>query len=167
MPAAIIPTEGVTQQHQWLLGVDTGIHLPWKLMLWVNDYTPTTATVLADLVEASWSGYSRVLLDPAMYTFADPMNGCSHAQWGTDPYVWYVTGGPVETIFGWAAIDELAGVIRRVQRFDADDIGPVTVGGQVLFLPVFTLTSAECQEYTDATAGGSESGGRVGDVFVP
>jgi len=167
MPPQIIPTEGIVQQHQWLLGVDTGISLPWKLLLWVNDFNPTTAVVLADLVEPSWTGYHRVLLDPTMYQSFTAVNGCSHCQWGSSPYIWYVTGGTMGTIYGWAAVDELAGVIRRIQRFDDDDIGPVVLGGQVLLLPVFTLTSAECPDYSDAPAGGSESGGSVGDVFVP
>lgn len=57
-------------------------------------------------------------------------------------------GGVVEAesikVYGWAMVDEIAGVIRRVQRFDDSNIQTVTVGSVFLLLPTVTFTSAEC-----------------------
>lgn len=166
MPAQVLPDEGLIQQAQDLLAIPR-LALPRTLILFKNDITPDAGTVLADLVQPSWAGYHSVLLDPTLFTGFTVRNGCCHCTWGSAPYVWYVTGGPVSTVYGWAAIDTLAGVIRRVQRFDDLDIGPVVVGGQFLLLPEFTLNSSECAVYADAPIGGVEFGGHVFESYTP
>lgn len=146
MPPGILPNEGIGAQLEYILKSAISGVLPWELMFFVNDITPTAATVLADLVEASWSGYMRATLDRADWTTPTVDDGCAHSTWGTDAIVWYVTGGPTETNYGYALVDTMAGVIRCIQRFDDEDITPVVIGGQVTLLPEYTLTSAECPE---------------------
>jgi len=118
--------------------------LPLELMFFVNDVTPTADTTLADLTEATFGGYSRLTLDRASWLIGSPADGCVHATWGSYAQVWYCTSGPVETIYGYAYVDASLGVIRLIQRFDVADIAPLEVGGRVLLLPEWTLTSAEC-----------------------
>lgn len=144
MAAGLLPDEGIGDVLEYILQRSIAGVLPWTLILWVNDLIPDADTELADLVEATWGGYSRVTLDRATWTTPDVDHGCAHSTWGTTPQIWYVTGGPVETIYGYAYVDFTAGVLRFIQRLDDADIAPVSVGGKVTILPAFTLTSAEC-----------------------
>ncbi len=145
MPDTIMPDEGIIQQHQDSLQIGISGRFPWKLMLWTNDFLPDFDTVLSDLTEATWVGYGRISITPADWTAFTALDGCSHAQWKLTPIAWPVTSGPLETVFGWAMIDEIAGLIRRVQRFDAEDIAPIVLGVPFLLLPRVTFTSAACE----------------------
>lgn len=144
MPDGILPSEGIAQQLECILSRTVSGIPPWVLMLWVNDLVPTTETVLDDLEEASWSGYSALTLSRADWTTPTVDHGCAVSTWGTTPVVWYVTGGPTETNYGYALIDPTALVIRFVQRFEPGDIAPVEVGGRVTLLPRYTLCSCAC-----------------------
>lgn len=145
MPETIIPNEGIIQQHQDSLQIGISGRVPWRLMLFVNDIEPTVLTELADLTEASWGGYGRITITPADWTGFTAVDGCSHASWKTVPISWPVNSGPLQVVYGWAMISELAGVIRRVQRFDEDDISLLILGVPFLLLPRVTFTSAACE----------------------
>lgn len=166
MGAQVLPDEGLIEQHQDLLGIPRTA-LPRYLWLFSNDLEPDADTVLADLVQCTFGGYHAVLLDPAQFTGFTASGGCSHCTWASSPYAWSVTGGPIETVYGWAMVDTLAGVIRRVQRFDDADIAPVQIGEQFLLLPEFTLNSSECPPYLESPGGGLRVGGHVFEVYVP
>lgn len=144
MPAGILPDDGLTDHLNNLLRGTEGDGLPWDLMLWTNDITPDATTNIADLVEATFGGYGRVSLDVADWTAPDVVGGCAHSTWGTVATVWFVTGGPVETIRGCAYVNPTSNTLAFVQRFDPADIAPTTVGGKVSLLPEFTLNSSEC-----------------------
>lgn len=144
MPSGIIPNEGLGDTLEYILKRSIGGVLPWQLMFWVNDIVPDADTELGDLEEATWSGYSRVDLTRPDWTTPTVHDGCAHSTWKTEAQVWYVTGGPEETIFGFAFVDVTLGVIRFIQRLDPEDIQPVSIGGKVTLLPTYTLTSAEC-----------------------
>ncbi len=144
MPDGLLPDEGIGDQLEYILKRSISGVLPWQLIFWTNDVQVDSDTVLSDLTEATFDGYSRLTLDRSEWTTPTVHAGCAHSTWGTVPQVWYVTGGPVETIYGYAYVDVGAGVLRFVQRFDGDDIEPITVGGKVLLLPTYTLTSAAC-----------------------
>ena len=144
MPAGLIPDEGIGDVLEYILSRSVAGVLPWTLIFFVNDIVPDADTVLADLDEATWSGYTRLTLDRPTWTTPNVLSGCAHSTWGTVPQVWFVTGGPVETIYGYAYVDFTMGVLRFVQRLDDADIAPVEIGGKVSILPAYTLTSAEC-----------------------
>ncbi|MCE5292093.1 MAG: hypothetical protein LLG14_23020 [Nocardiaceae bacterium] len=144
MPAGLLPDEGIAAQLEYILKASISGVLPWQLMLFVNDIVPTHATVLADLVEATFQGYARVNLTRSEWTTPTVHDGCAHSTWGSTVVTWYVNGGPTETIYGYAYVDASMGVIRLVQRLDAGDIRPVEIGGKVTMLPEYSLTSAEC-----------------------
>jgi hypothetical protein len=146
MPDGILPSEGLGDQLEYILKRSVSGVGPWVLKLWVNDLVPTEATVLADLVFASWGGYSPVTLTRPEWTVPVVDEGCAVSTWGEDALVWYVTSGPTETNYGYALVDDSAGVIRFIQRFEEEDIAPVAVGGRVTLLPRYSLTSCACPE---------------------
>lgn len=144
MPDGFIPDEGLSVPLARILNPVGADHLAWRLVFWVNDFTPDNTVVLANLVQASWGGYSFATLDPTQWSTPVVSPKCAVSTYGTVALSWNVTGGPVQTNFGYALIDPSAGVIRFIQRFDPADIQPVPVGGQVTLLPQYTLTSAAC-----------------------
>lgn len=144
MAEGFIPNEGIADQLEYILKRSVSGVLPWQLIFWTNDLVPDFDTVLDDLTEATFSGYNRLTMDRSNWTTPTVHNGCAHSTWGTEAQVWYVTGGPVETIYGYAYIDPGAAKIRFVQRFDDGDIQPIRIGGKVTILPTYTLTSAAC-----------------------
>lgn len=145
MPSGIVPDEGADNILMRILDpAGRGGSATWRLILWTNNITPTFATVRADLVEATFAGYSFVTLDPAVWTTPTVSDGCAQSTYGTTALVWNVNGTPAETIYGWAMIDPGPNVIRFVQRFDPDDIALAPVGSKVILLPRYTHTSAPC-----------------------
>jgi hypothetical protein len=145
MPAGLLPSEGIGAQLEYILSAPiTGV-LSWLLVLFVNDLVPDADTVFADLVEASWPGYSRLQLARDGWTTPTVWGGCATSTWGTEPLVYNV--GPVSPgviNYGAAYFDGTTGLLRWVQRFDDADLFALVPGGQFSLLPTYTLTSAEC-----------------------
>lgn len=146
MAAGFLPNEGIGDQLKYILSAPIPGVLSWEMWLFRNNITPTPATILDDLEEANFQGYSRATLDRESWTEPVVNDGCAHSTFGTDPLVWTVTGGPEQTLYGYALVDPGNGVIRFIQRFDDADIFALTVGAKVKVLPRYTLTSAECDE---------------------
>lgn len=144
MPAGLMPTEGVGEMCEYILKRPIVGVLPWQLRLFKNNLTPSPTTVLANLVEADFPGYVRATLDRDAWTVPTVSGGCAVSTWGTVPLEWLVTGGPVQTIYGYAFVDATVNKLRFIQRFDPEDISPLEVGAVVKLLPRYTLTSAEC-----------------------
>lgn len=144
MPAGFIPDEGALVPSRAWLKDTTPILLPWKLILWVNDLVPTHTVVAANLVEATWGGYSRVTLTRSMWNTPVLTDECVSNQWGSAPYVWYNTGSSSPTNYGWAMLDDVAGKLMWIQRFDDLDIGVLAPGAKFLLLPRVTQTNAPC-----------------------
>lgn len=144
MPDGIVPDEdGATALRYWLKQTISGV-LPWKLMLWEGATVPDFDTVLADLTECTWSGYTRVSLDRNTWTDPVVTDGCAETTYGTTALIWYVSSTNTTPVAGWAIVDDLAGVLRYVQRFDlADQLTP-TAGQQYQLLPKITQTNAPC-----------------------
>jgi hypothetical protein len=144
MPAGLLPSEGIGDQLEYILKRSISGVLPWTLIFWTNDIEVDCDTVLDDLVEATFGGYTRLTLDRNEWITPVVDGCCATSTWKTVAQVWNVTSGPTETIYGYAYVDFTAGVIRFIQRFDEEDIAPIVVGGKVTILPKYTLTSAEC-----------------------
>lgn len=144
MPDQLLPDEGIAQQLASILSAPIPGLLPWTLILFVNDVVPDASTVLGDLVQATFPGYTPATLTRADWTTPTVISGCAHSTWGTDPLLWFVTGPTSETLFGFAMCDLILGVLRTVQRFDDSDIQPLAPGQRIALLPEYTLTSAPC-----------------------
>lgn len=144
MADGVLPNEGIGALLEYQLSAPIPGVLPWELWFWVNDIVPDYTTVLADLIEASWGGYSRATLDRSGWSVPTVSAGCARSQWAADPLSWTVTSGPLETIYGYALVDRAVGVIRGIQRLADDDIQALVIGATVSIVPEFTLTSAAC-----------------------
>lgn len=144
MGMGFMPTVGVGDMLEYLIRLPVFGVVNWYLVLWTNDLEPDCDTVLADLTLATFTGYNAVELIRENWTVPTVGTCCAHSTYTTEPQVWYVTGGPVETIYGYAFVDPTTSKLRFIQRLDPADIAPIEIGGRVLLLPVFTLTSAEC-----------------------
>lgn len=144
MAAAILPDEGIAEQLAYILSVPIVGVLPWELMLWTNDYEPSTASVLSDLVEATFLGYSRRTLSRDGWTTPSVDVGCCSSTWGIEPQRYTVEQARGETVYGLAYVDVSSGVLRWIQRFEDADINPLQDAQVLQFLPLYTLTSSEC-----------------------
>lgn len=144
MPDGILPDEGIGDQLEYIIRTPIVGVLPWELRLWVNDIEIESGIELADLQEATFGGYNRVTMGRDQWTVPVVDEGCARSTWGTYPYRWDVTAGPIETVYGYAMVDVVAGVIRFIQRFEEQDIKPIVIGEFLKLLPVYTLTSAAC-----------------------
>ena len=144
MPDGILPNEGIADQLVYLVQSPIAGVLESQCRLWVNDFTPDKDTVLADLQEATFSGYVRKTVPRADWQTPTVTDGCATSVNGTMPLQWTVTAATTEKVYGYALVDVLAGVIRFVQRLEPDDIQPLAVGNVLKLLPQYTLTSAAC-----------------------
>ncbi len=141
MPNGIVPDEGLADQLDDILSNDATLFAPWALILWTNDYVPTAATVVADLTEATFTGYSRRSLLAAGWSSPTIAGHAALSTHGTGPQVYTNgDGGPV-TVFGTAYLDVIAGKLRKVQRFDPADIVAVDPGGTIAVTPEFSYRS--------------------------
>lgn len=95
--------------------------LTCELCLYKNDYTPTDATVIADLTEADFTGYARIDLDGWTAAF---LNAANIAEMRETLRTFTATGGATaNTIYGYFILDA-GGNLMAVQRNPA--------GGQVI-----------------------------------
>jgi len=141
MPDGVVPDEGLARGLQWTLdNPDTNLDA-WQLLLFVNDYTPTLTTTLADLVEPSWTSYSRAALLPAFWSAPMVAAHVASSEWGADPVEFKNLVSATETVYGCAYFDPIFGVLRFVQRFEVGDIRPIAAGESVLVIPRFTRRS--------------------------
>lgn len=144
MPAAVLPNEGLASQLSDLLGRLLSAPLPWEVWLFVGGLVPAPTTVLSDLVEPTFLGYSRVTIQRTAWGVPVVAGGCAHSIHALSPYTWTATGGPSDEITGYAIVDPFAGKIKKAQRFEDADIFTIAPGGQY-HLPIeYTLNSGEC-----------------------
>lgn len=77
----------------------------WELMLFVNDRTVTDADQDATgFEEASFAGYARAAVDAGNWV-AQPVVAHIAQQLAPDPHTFANTGGPTETVHGYAILD--------------------------------------------------------------
>jgi len=145
VPNGIVPDEGLADECSAIVNNPATQFVAWQLLLWVNDYTPDDSTTLADLVEATFTGYSRRAL--VAVNWSVPTVAAHVATTTNSPTQTWTNGdaAPV-TVFGSAYLDVTAGVLRRVQRFDVSDIVAVQPGGTITVTPRFSYRSQLASE---------------------
>lgn len=141
MPAGVFVDESLGRGLRWLVNNPDTQTQAWELLLFVNDYTPDETTVLADLVECSWGGYARVILDPDDWTDPFIEAHVARVDWGTEPTEFANDGGPTQTPYGYAIFDPLLAKLVYAERFDDGDIAAVADGESKFILPRFTRRS--------------------------
>jgi hypothetical protein len=139
MPDGLIPNEGLNRFLKWMLdNGDTALTF-WRMGLYVNDLTPVPGTVLADLVEPSWSSYSRIALPNGDWSAPTLDGDSSTSTNGVDPIEFKNVSSAAETPYGLFIVDPIFGVLKWVQRFDPGDIRSIGAGASVLIVPRFGL----------------------------
>lgn len=98
-----------------------------KIGLFSNDYTPTVATVLGDLTEPSFAGYSQIDADGV--TWPDPtINGSDQGESDGPTLTWTCTadpGSPVDVHGIFVQINDETGTHRLFFAFRF--AAPVTI----------------------------------------
>lgn len=146
MPNGIVPDEGLQRECLDILDNAGTAFSAWVILLWVNDYTPTEDTTLADLTEASFTGYSRRSLTASEWSVPVVAAHKATSTWGSAPLVWTNGNASAVTVYGCAYYDTLAGRLRFVERFDDADIVAVEPGGTIAVTPRFSLRSQLASE---------------------
>lgn len=137
----VLPDEGIADLLSYMLSSTiTGV-LDWLLILYQDPVDPTYATVMGDLNECTFAGYSRLTLTRSLWQTPTVFEGVATSVWDTSP-LGYINTGSAQDVAGYAIIRPGTEVIRFVQELDT----PVTLGtGQTLPLwPTITLTTDTC-----------------------
>lgn len=134
----VLPNEGLVDQLAYMVKEPISGVLPWQLRLWSNNLTPGQATVLADLTECTFTGYSRVTMTRSSWQNFEVITNRARAQWGSSATSWTCTGSP-QTVYGYAMVDTALGVIRGVERFDTPQV--LATGGVLSVLPRYSYTT--------------------------
>lgn len=134
----VLPNEGLADQLNYIIRQTISGVLPWELQLYSNDFDPDQGTVLSDLLEATFTGYSGVTMTRSDWTAPVISANKAVSTWGTDPTSWTCTAGG-QTIYGYMAVDTALGVLRIVERFATPVV--VGVGGIISVLPRYTFTT--------------------------
>ena len=141
MPQAIAVDDGLDRLLSRALNNPDTQFQPWTLGLFVNDLVPTRDTVLNDLEEANWAGYSRRSLDPNQWQAITVVDHVAKAVWGTAPLAWTNNSGADVTNYGYWIYSLSYSELMFVQRFDDVDIRAVPSGGQIKIQPVIWAQS--------------------------
>lgn len=124
----MIPTQAVFERMMELLGADTatlnttGSPTDAKVGLFINDFAPNAAMVLADLTEATFDGYVQIPADGHPHPQSlDPSNGNSRVTLlpSAGGWHWETTGltDLPQTVFGYFVIGH--GVLLNLaKRFE-------------------------------------------------
>lgn len=100
MPQAFVSDVGSNYLTRLLLRDPTVPTGDWYLRIFVNNFAPNVESVPGDFVEATWPGYSPVLLDPV--NWLPPFVGTygSTSFWGNQPQQFKPTSGSY-SLYGW------------------------------------------------------------------
>lgn len=113
---------------------------PWY-HLYVNDYTPSSASTVGDFVEASWPDYESRLVR----TFTPSMWGGASAVSFADPQRWVRGGGGSPAmVYGYYVTNGLAGPLVLAER---RAFGPITMTSATdvaLVLPSISFGLGSC-----------------------
>jgi len=131
--AIVIPDVGETLLLQFMVGDDTP-NANWTLRLYVNDHTPTGATVLGSLTEMTTQGYAAKTLTNTSWSVSD-VGVQSRATYAEQTYVFDGTGGATN-VYGYYLTDNTSGALLWVERFSgAPIVVPATYGGEIKVTP--------------------------------
>jgi hypothetical protein len=138
-PTIVCPNEGLADQLDYILSAPIPGVAAWVLVLYTTaDLVPGQYTVWADVAEATFSGYSRRILDRSTWTASTIIMSQAVSTYGATPCRWVNTGSP-QTITGWAIITPVASVIRYIQPLPAPLV--LDTGDPIEVLPQVALTT--------------------------
>jgi len=136
--AIVLPNEGLPTLLEFWTGKTVNTFSNWNLVLFKNNYTPIQTTVYADLILATFGGYSPVVVDKSMWTTPTMVGNKATTTYTLNPTLWTVTSGS-ETIYGAALVTPSSPRIMCVERWVTPV--PVAIGGLLGYLPRLTFTT--------------------------
>lgn len=95
-----------------------------KVMLFQNNYTPTTSTQLSDLTECTFAGYSQLTLAAATFAAASVASHVASTTYGSTLTWTRSTTGTPQVVYGMAVLNSSGTKVICAGNFDA---GPYTV----------------------------------------
>lgn len=110
----------------------------WKLTIFVNNLTPTQATVFADMTVATFTGFSEVTIARGTWVSPTVSSHKGVTTYGSTPTQWTLTATP-QTVYGYAIYDPATSKILWIERF-ASSVALI-VGSIIGVLPRVTLTT--------------------------
>lgn len=111
--------------------VSAGVGFNWQIGLFVNNATPTWNWTMASIVEASFTGYTRVITN---WGTAGAFGQGGFFSIGGRSFV--CTGaGPVQNVYGYFVQDVSTGDLIWAERFDSAPFPVQNVGDTVAFIP--------------------------------
>lgn len=117
MPA-VYPNEGLPILTDQLWRAAAAPVVPWEFFLFANDLTPDQDTVAADVVLATFVGYSGVQITRSVWLAASVVADKGSTQYGASPIVWTCTGD-AEVIYGYGIIDPASNKLLLIERWAA------------------------------------------------
>lgn len=144
MGVGLVPNEGLFDELEYIIKRTISGVNPWDLYLYTNGITPNALTVFADLVDATFTGYTHQSLTRSNWTTPVLSVDRVSSTWGTTPILFTNTGITTETIRGYAFVDPILLVLRGIQALDPCDIIPLVPGGMFAILPTFVYRGSLC-----------------------
>lgn len=136
--AIVVPDEGERYFLNLLLRDTVPSTLKFIIGLYRGDWTPNRESVLADVLEANFSGYLPLEADRSVWTAAQTVGGSAQSTYGVLFQQWIPSSG-TQRIYGWYARDEDSNVLLWAERFSAFiDASPAV---PVFLMPVVQLHS--------------------------
>lgn len=146
----MLPTQAMINRLATILGADTGsiaAAAAPKLHLAMSAFTPGPGLTLAQLTEATFTGYAALAGAPGVVVpFVDPTSGLQIVQLPDPAGGWHfsctgATGLP-QTIYGWYVTDSAGVTLWGAQLFTTPVV--VTAAGQGVDVPLvrFALSQA-------------------------
>lgn len=114
----IAPNVGKPYLLKWLAGIDNPDPPNWSVRLFQNDITPTAATTLADLVEATFGGYAEITLSSTGWSAPVVVGDVAQTDHTPAPQ-WTATGVSAQFVYGWYIYDSSQGELIFIERFSA------------------------------------------------
>lgn len=104
-----------------------------KLHIFVNNITPTKTTVLANLTEASWTGYASQTLTSGSWISLGVNSNVGTLVYPTCTFV--NTGGTPQNAYGFYITDNAVTKLLAVGLFDSAPITLPATTGTYSFIP--------------------------------
>jgi len=132
MSFLIVPNDAKTRLVKLTLGVTATY--PLHINLFQNNYIPGPSTLQSNMVGASFSGYSGIVLSGL--SVSATLDGSNRALASWSACTWTKSGPTGNTIYGYSVTDS-AGNMLWVERFDSP-IPMLSDGAYLVITPQFT-----------------------------
>lgn len=134
----VVPNEGKRFLLNMLLKRNVSSADVFIIGLFRNLLVPVRTTVLSDVVEANFAGYTPRMLTRSLWSESSLIDNKAQSNWGSEFIQWYATSGS-QLLYGYYVRDADSNFLLWAQNFS----GPKTVTDQdpILIQPSLQATS--------------------------